>query len=91
MSGKHVWVGAQLAPTVIEMRERIALLEYENRSLKWRKITEKDLPKKGDETLNVTGWVMPVTIESQKWNAETWARNRWTHFRPINPPLPEQP
>ena len=81
------WVGAQLAPTVSEMRQRIALLEYENRSLKWREITEKDLPKVGDEVLDSErGFVGAVF---HVWPYRESIDAGWTHFRPINPPLLE--
>lgn len=72
------------------LRAQLAEAQATIARLSWRPITETDLPKKGDETLNVTNWVMPVTIESQRWNAETWARNRWTHFRLINPAQEKQ-
>ena len=96
------WVGAQLATTVSEMRQRIALLEAENRSLKWREITENDLPKVGDEVGGVSDsesypWMCRAVSAgmARERNASPldrdWERLGYTHFRPINPPLPEPP
>ena len=52
----------------------------------WIRITPENLPKVGDE---IGGWFddqWAVTEEYAPIPYDYYAKNGWTHFRPINPP-----
>ena len=82
----------------------IARLEAQLAALDWREITEKDLPKVGDEVRgrpdsksvikHNNPQILAVTesmITLFGWQTEQdelWKEQSWIEFRPINPPAP---
>ena len=74
-----------------DLSARILELEAQLAALDWTPITAENLPKAGDETINTSGYVMLKGRVTDLWNVNTWIDNRWTHFRPINPPAKERP
>lgn len=59
-------------------------------ALDWQPITADNLPKCGDEVLDIGG-VFTVGTEEPEWNLLDWKTFGATHFRPINAPKGSQP
>lgn len=64
---------------------RVQELEHQLAALSWQPITAKNLPKVGDEILDIEG-VFTVGTEEPKWDLLDWKTFGATHFRPINAP-----
>ena len=77
-------ITADIAQQRPDLQERVAELEAQLAALDWREITEKDLPKVGDEVLDAETVCVQLVVEDS--GVDDWTELGYTHFRPLAPP-----
>lgn len=80
---------------VVQVKELVAELAEARKAAEWQEITPENMPGFDDEIgkyhPNSAGGWFEVSSDFVSHEFEDYASSGWTHFRPINPPPPEEP